>query len=168
MKLRKDTNRNRAGPGERPTSLPAASRIIDVNLNRLTEALKVIEDVVRLGLEDKSLLRRLRALRSDLGEELISLRRQVIEFRSSEEDLGRSDRFDRLKREGLEDILLANFKRSEEATRVLEEMFKILPAGDRPQPAGGAKSWPGRFKELRFRLYDLERAAVVAWRRKMS
>lgn len=147
---------------------PAAGRIIDVNLNRLTEALKVIEDIVRLGLESKSLLRRVRSLRKKVGEELIFLRREVIGFRASEMDLGRSDRFDRLKRHSIEDILLANFKRSEEAARVLEEMFKMVAKKEQRRSGRGLKGWSGWFKELRFQLYDLERAAVAWGRKKRS
>jgi len=127
----------------------AAARIVDVNLNRLTEALKVLEDVVRLGLEDRRLLARIRALRERVSRATRSLRRQVITSRQSESDLGRSDRFDRMKRRGLEDVLMANFKRAEEAARVLEEVLKI----ETPRLAA-------RCKEVRFRLYDLEKEAV--------
>ncbi|MEO0069693.1 MAG: hypothetical protein ABIK18_02730, partial [candidate division WOR-3 bacterium] len=129
---------------------------------------KVIEDVVRLGLESKALLRRVRALRKKVGKDLIPLRREVIEFRASEMDLGRSDRFDRLKRNSIEDILLANFKRCEEAARVLEEMFKMVAKKEPLRSGRGRKGWSGWFKELRFRLYDLERAAVVFSHKKRS
>lgn len=135
---------------------PAGARVVDVNLNRLSEALKVIEDVVRFGLASKALLRRVRSLRTDLGKGVMRLRRQVILFRASEKDLGRSDRFDRLPRRNLEDVLLANFKRAEEAARVLEEMMKVTAQRD----------WAGRFKKIRFRLYRLEKAAVVQGRGK--
>jgi len=127
----------------------AAARIVDVNLNRLTEALKVLEDVVRLGLEDRRLLARIRALRERVSRATRMLRRQVITSRQSESDPGRSDRFDRMKRRGLEDVLMANFKRAEEAARVLEEVLKIAT----PRLAA-------RCKEVRFRLYDLEKEAV--------
>ncbi len=129
---------------------PRVARIIDVNINRLTEALKVVEDVVRFGWESKPLLRRVRALRTKVGKELKSLRPQVIEFRASEDDLGRSDRFDRLKRESLEEVLLANCKRAEEAARVLEEVLKMMKGGN----------WAEFFKEVRFRVYDLEKGLL--------
>lgn len=130
-----------------------AARVVDVNLNRLTEALKVIEDIVRFGLVSKALLQRVRGLRTKLGKEIKRLRGQVILLRASEKDLGRAERFDRLKRESLEDVLLANCKRAEEAARVLEEVFKIR--------AGGRQKWSGIFKEARFRLYSIEKALVV-------
>jgi hypothetical protein len=128
----------------------AADRIIDVNLNRLTEGLRVVEDVVRLGLEDRRLLAGIRKLRTQVGRDVRVLRKQVVASRKSETDLGRGDRFDRAKRKSLEDVLLANFKRAEESTRVLEEVLKVTEPG-----------LAGKLKAVRFRLYDLERKAIV-------
>jgi thiamine-phosphate pyrophosphorylase len=128
-----------------------AARIIDVNLNRLTEGLRVVEDVVRLGLEDRRLLAGIRKLRTQVGRDVLALRKRVIPSRQSETDLGRADRFDRAKRKSLEDVLLANFKRAEESARVLEEVLKVT----QPELAG-------KLKAVRFRLYDLERVAIVA------
>ena len=136
---------------EQPGSVSgdAAARIVDVNLNRLTEGLRVVEDVVRLGLENRRLLAGIRKLRTQVGRDVRTLRRQVISSRKSETDLGRSDRFDRTKRRSLEDVLLANFKRAEESARVLEEVLKV-----------GEPGLAGKFKAVRFRLYDLEREAI--------
>jgi thiamine-phosphate pyrophosphorylase len=128
---------------------PRAARIIDVNLNRLTEGLRVVEDVVRLALEDRRLLADMRKLRTQVGRDVRALRRQVIPSRRSETDLGRCDRFDRARRRSLEEVLLANFKRAEESARVLEEVLKVAEPG-----------LAGKFKAVRFRLYDLEREAI--------
>ena len=125
------------------------ARIIDVNLNRLSEGLRVVEDIVRLGLEKPGLLAGVRALRTRIGKETRALRKRVILSRQSETDLGRSDRFDRTKRKSLEDVLLANFKRAEEAARVLEEVLKVAEPG-----------LAGKFKAVRFGLYDLEKQAA--------
>ncbi len=129
------------------------SRIIDVNLNRLTEGLRVVEDVVRLGLERPRLLASIRSLRTRVSVETRVLRRRVIAGRDSGSDLGRGDRFDRTGRSNLEDVLLANFKRAEEASRVLEEVLKVAE----PKLAV-------RMKAVRFRLYDIEKNAVCAGR----
>lgn len=127
----------------------SADRITDVNLNRLTEALRVVEDVVRLGLESRRLLQRVRGLRTRVGREVRLLRRRVILARDSAADPGRPDRFDRTRRRSLEDVLLANLKRAEEAARVLEEVLKL-----------GEPKLAARFKEVRFRLYDIEGLAL--------
>jgi hypothetical protein len=133
------------------------ARIIDVNLNRLTEGLRVVEDVVRLGLEKPRLLAGVRALRTRIGKEMRGLRKRVIMSRKSETDLGRGDRFDKARRKSLEDVLMANFKRAEESARVLEEVLKVA------EPALARK-----FKAVRFRLYDLEREAVSKGEARMT
>ena len=109
----------------------------------------MVEDVVRLGIEDRRLLAGIRKVRTQVGRDVRALRRQVIYNRRSEADLGRGERFDRAKRKNLEDVLLANFKRAEEAARVLEEVLKVTETG-----------LAGKFKAVRFRLYDLELEAV--------
>jgi thiamine-phosphate pyrophosphorylase len=129
----------------------AAARIVDVNLNRLTEALRVVEDVVRFAPETPGLLRRVRALRTRVGRDTRALRKRVIGARRSETDLGRGDRFDRARRGSIDDVLMANLKRAQEAARVLEEMLKLEDT-----------RLSARMKEVRFRLYDVERDAVAA------
>lgn len=130
---------------------PAVARIVDANFNRLSEGLKVIEDIVRLGINEPALLTRIRTLRTRLGKSFLALRLSVVPFRNSDQDPGRKDRFDRLKRKSLPDVLWVNFKRTEEASRVLEEMLKI----DRPDYAR-------RIKKFRFTLYELEKRALAA------
>lgn len=130
---------------------PAVGRIVDANLNRLSEGLKVIEDITRLTLNAPVLLNRIRQLRIRFGREFSKLRRSVVLFRNSKQDPGRNDRFDRLKRKNLADVLFANFKRAQEASRVLEEVLKI----DTPDYAR-------KIKKIRFALYDLEKATLRA------
>ncbi|UCG43620.1 MAG: thiamine-phosphate pyrophosphorylase [candidate division WOR-3 bacterium] len=127
------------------------ARIIDVNLNRLLEGLKVIEDITRLGLDNKVLLRSVRALRNRVGRDTRSLRHSVLSARDSEQDPGRGDRFDRLRRRNLADVLAANFRRTQESSRVLEELLKVEAPALSP-----------KLKSVRFRLYDLEKKALQA------
>ncbi len=130
---------------------PAVGRIVDANLNRLSEGLKVIEDITRLAINEPALLNHIRHLRTRFAKEFIRLRRAAVQFRNSKQDLGRGDRFDRLKRKSLNDVLFANFKRTQEAARVLEEVLKI----DFPDCAR-------KIKSVRFTLYDLEKATLRA------
>ncbi len=126
-----------------------AYRIIDVNLNRLFEGLKTVEDVVRFHLEDDSVLRRIRRIHFLAGQAARTIPyASLIAHRMSGQDLGRESRFDRQPRAGLTDLLRANFNRIKEAARILEEMAKLqkLPFA--------------RFKELRFKAYDLEQHVV--------
>ncbi len=132
----------------------AIGRIVDVNLNRLGEGLKVIEDVLRFSLENERLLCAVRLLRTKLGKEIAPLRKTVIRYRESEKDLGKDEQFDRLKRRDILDVLLANFKRTEESARVLEEVLKCERE----------LKWARKFKSLRFQLYQLEKRAFIELR----
>lgn len=121
-------------------------QIIDVNLNRFSEALRVIEDLIRFYLEDSKKLKLVRNLKRELWQNLSDIRKEIIWSRKSEKDLGRAEKFDKTKRRNIADIFTANIKRSQESARVLEEMFKP----DNSKIAGF-------FKKIRFTLYDLEK-----------
>lgn len=122
------------------------NRIIDVNLNRLSEGLKVIEEICRFTLEDKKSLFLIRDLKTELWKNLSKVRKDVIWFRESQKDLGRQVKFDKTKRTSIFEVLTANIKRCQESARVLEEIFKI-------QNQKISKF----FKKIRFILYDLEK-----------
>jgi thiamine-phosphate pyrophosphorylase len=134
-----------------------AERVIDVNLNRLTEALKVIEDICRLELEAPEFVNRVRSLRRDLNAVVIPLRKHVIGYRDSRADLGRESGFDKTRRADMGEVLVANLKRAQEACRVLEEVTK-------PETWGLS---PG-FKRTRFALYDLEQEIAVLLARRLN
>ncbi len=124
-------------------------RIIDVNLNRLTEGLRVIEDIVRFNFEDRETLNTIRNLKQKIWQNMGEMRKKVIWSRKSEQDIGRSAKFDNIKRTNLVDVLTANFKRSQESARVLEEVFKLKD-----------DQIAGLFKNIRFTLYDVEKELV--------
>lgn len=126
------------------------NRIIDVNINRLTEGLRVVEEIVRFEMEDKRLLAKIRQIHIRLTKRIKHLRVSVIPYRKSETDLGRTDKFDQLKRRNLIEVISANLKRSEEAARVLEEITKI-----------NDEKLAKFFKRLRFNLYDLEKELIL-------
>jgi len=132
-------------------------RIIDVNLNRLTEALKVIEDICRLELEAPEFVHRVRSLRMGLNPVVIPLRQRVIGHRASRVDLGRRSGFDRTGRADLGEVLVANLKRAQEACRVLEEVTKLETPGLSPD-----------FKRTRFALYELEQEIAARLARRLD
>jgi len=121
-------------------------QVIDVNLNRLSEGLRVIEEIIRFYLNDNQKLQKIRLIKRELWQNLNDIRKQVIWSRKSREDLGRAVTFDKIKRTNLNEIFTANIKRSQEASRVLEELFKT----------SNLKT-SGFFKKLRFTLYNLEK-----------
>jgi thiamine-phosphate pyrophosphorylase len=133
-------------------------RMIDANLNRSSEGLRVLEDVARFLLNDTQLSQRLKALRHDLARETKSLSVELLSQRDSEHDVGRPHSKDReLSREAtsqrsLLDLVTANAKRVEESLRVVEELTKL------PEMSSMLNS--ARFEQARFALYTLERDLV--------
>jgi thiamine-phosphate pyrophosphorylase len=123
-------------------------RILDANLNRAREGVRVVEEVARLYFDDAALSSKLKKLRHDLTQ--IARKsfdeRKLLSFRDSEGDVG-ADSMGSLekKRADLNSIVRANLRRSQEAARVLEEFGKLIDPNS-------AKS----FKKMRFKLYALE------------
>ena len=84
-----------------------------MNLNRLNEALKFIEDVIRFSLENKVLLIRIRKIRNEFLKikKDISLA-DIINSRQSSHDLGRAAKFDIQTKKTSEDLIIANLTRA--------------------------------------------------------
>ena len=124
-------------------------RIIDANLNRAREGIRVVEEVARLYFDDAKLSSQLKILRHDLTKVAKKSFDQdsLLTFRDSLKDVG-ADSMSGLerKRSDLYSIVQANLRRSQEAARVLEEFGKLV----NPDSASS-------FKKIRFRLYTLEK-----------
>lgn len=134
-------------------------RIIDANVNRATEGLRVAEDIVRFVLDDSKLTSRLKHIRHQLSS---SVRRMAgasgesLGIRDVKRDVGakRTTRSE-AKRANILDVFMANIKRAEESIRVFEETSKLF------DPKLGSK-----FKKLRFELYDIEQKAASKLKKK--
>ena len=126
-------------------------RIIDANINRSKEGLRVCEEISRFLLEDRLLTRELKNARHRISSLLGSLvsRKDLLGCRYSTEDIGMNILGQELKRADVEDIFIANFQRVKESIRVLEEFSKLL----NKQAAIG-------FKKMRYRLYETEKKAL--------
>ena len=128
-------------------------RVIDANLNRAKEALRVCEDVTRFFFDNKKLTRNYKVLRHDLTDATTSLsenHRKMIAARNILNDVGVSSTKSELKRRNIKDIFFANTQRAKESVRVLEEFTKLLS----PKAAQG-------FKKARYKIYELEREIVT-------
>jgi thiamine-phosphate pyrophosphorylase len=123
-----------------------ANQIIDVNINRFSEGLKVVEDLTRFYLTDNKNLNLIREIKQRFWNIFGNVRKEVVFSRKSQQDLGRKSKFDRAKRNNLDQVLTINLKRCQESLRVLEEIVKILDS-----------KLFGQIKQLRFKLYDLEK-----------
>jgi thiamine-phosphate pyrophosphorylase len=135
--------------------------MIDANLDRSSEGLRVLEDVARFLLNNAELRQRLRTLRHDLARETKSLRVGLLSQRDSEHDVGHTYPIPPDERElnmkttspqGLLDLVTANAKRVEESLRVVEEIAKL------PEMSSMLNS--ASFEQARFTLYILERNLI--------
>ena len=130
-------------------------RILDVNLNRLGEGLRFLEEVSRFILDDTALTQQLKNLRHDLVRTDIDLDRKLLEARDSEGDVGIDLEVPgESKEKGLPRMVVANSRRAQESLRVLEEMAK-LP---------GINLVSDKYKHARFSLYTIEKTLVARLR----
>ena len=123
-------------------------RIIDANINRAMEGIRVCEEIARFILDDKKLTSFAKNLRSLLKSAVLKIdKKKVMLSRESVKDVGNNIFSKEEKsRSSVRSIFKANIKRSEEAVRSLEEFIKLI------QPELSPK-----FKEIRFKLYTLEK-----------
>ncbi len=130
------------------TSLsPELYRVIDANLNRLKEGIRVIEDIARYSYNNQSLASRLKVLRhSSQIDDLLHL----LHSRDSVNDVLRPSTVSELERTDIQSIVTANYKRAQESSRVLEEMYKIL-----------SPELSEHFKHIRYELYTLEKEQTL-------
>jgi thiamine-phosphate pyrophosphorylase len=136
-------------------------RMIDANLNRSSEGLRVLEDVARFLLNDAALCQRLRTLRHQLSQETKGLRVGLLSQRDTEYDVGHLYHISSRKKtlntgttplQGLLGLVTANAKRVEESLRVIEELAKL--------PEMNSKMSSTTFEQTRFALYALERDLI--------
>jgi thiamine-phosphate pyrophosphorylase len=120
------------------------NRIIDANINRYKEGIRVVEDILRYYFS------------SPLSKELKSLRHIKIPNykgsllqRDAVNDILKKTTSSEKKRESLEDVVIANFKRAQESARVLEEIFKLIDINISEE-----------FKKARYSLYNLEKEVI--------
>jgi len=127
-------------------------RIIDANLNRVMEGIRVSEDIVRFASDNETLTLKLKALRHDVFNAIRDLREEHLEELVSSRnlnDVGRVSNESEKTRENLVDLFLANTQRGKESLRVLEEVLKLFD-----------QELSQKFKNFRFKLYEIEKAAV--------
>ena len=122
-------------------------RIIDANLNRIGEGLRLLEDLARLLLNDIALTQQLKTMRHELIRDDWSFHQQLLNARDSEGDVGINiEAPGEEKQRELPITVVANARRVQESLRVMEELAKIPDT----------KLDPEKFKQARFNLYTIE------------
>ena len=127
-------------------------RILDTNLNRCKEGLRVVEDTCRFVLCDETLYKKIRKVRHLSSKYLIDQYEQMLSARDSIKDLGRTAK--EQQRENLKNIIIANFKRAEESLRVLEEYSKIIDF-----------DVALKYKKLRYEVYNIEKELILKYKK---
>jgi thiamine-phosphate pyrophosphorylase len=129
-------------------------RILDVNLNRIGEGLRLLEDITRFILNDPELSEQLKNMRHELLPKDRLLQKRLLGSRKADEDVGafldvdsEADRADAVS------LVSANSRRVQQSLRVLEELAKVH--GD-----DFGLDWD-KFKHARFALYTLEQKIVL-------
>lgn len=127
-------------------------RLVDANINRLSEAIRVVEDIFRFILDDKTTTKALKNLRHRCQ---IGNYDKLLQSRDIQNDVSKMSIKSELSRENIKDIAVANFKRACQSCRVLEEIFKLNK---------GKKS--DYFKQIRYDLYNIEKNLLKTLNRK--
>ena len=126
---------------------PELYRVIDANLNRLKEGIRVVEDIMRYYDNNKEISLQLKALRH-LAK--VTDTEKFLYYRDSKSDVLRSSIKSEQNRDTLQSIMTANFKRAQESARVLEELYKLENI-----------EYSENFKYIRYELYHLEKQVIL-------
>lgn len=125
-------------------------RILDANLNRAKEGLRVCEDVCRYVWDEKALTRQLKDLRHALTAVVEPLGlKQALASRNIGADVGRATNPSESLRKDISAIFWANAQRVKESLRVLEEVAKLKSPGVAVA-----------LKRLRYQFYAIEQKAL--------
>jgi len=107
----------------------ATLRILDANLNRAREGLRVWEDYVRFVLNHDKWSAELKQMRHALRQAVQRVMRDALHHRNTPGDVGTDNKTPaELSRAGLAEIVTAAGKRVQEALRAIEECLKTIDA----------------------------------------
>jgi thiamine-phosphate pyrophosphorylase len=136
----------------------AAARIFDANANRAAEALRVIEDVARFGLNDAVLSQATKELRHNLQTSLHKIPSEMrLLSRDTPGDVGTSiATAAEGRREDLQSVAVAACKRLQQALRSMEESAKVLAFS-----VAASASLATELEQLRYASYSLEKTLVL-------
>ena len=123
--------------------------VLDANLNRTREGLRVLEDFARFVARDAAATGELKRMRHQLvaAERLIqSFGATLLQQRAVEHDVGTGITTEQeQRRESVADVVVANARRVQEALRSLEEFGKMV-----------SSEFAAVIKQLRYQSYSLE------------
>ena len=155
--LRPPTVRQADEPGPtftvtEPVELADAGRVVDANLNRAREALRVLDDYCRFVLNDRVLTASVKGLRHQLADAAKRLPgRVLLAARDTVGDVGTSvTSGSEYVRHSPAEVAAVNFKRLQEALRSAEEYGKVF-----------GPEFGRAVEQVRYRTYTVERAVIL-------
>ena len=127
-------------------------RLIDANINRITEGLRVVEEVLRFVYREDKIYKTLRVLRHKIVKLFEEFYPQTVLQRASKIDPGRNAEEKSYK--NIRQLVVSNFHRVSESFRVLEEIAKLVDVKK-----------VAIVKNLRYKVYDIEKNVVdkILW-----
>ncbi|MCP4176991.1 MAG: thiamine phosphate synthase [bacterium] len=124
-------------------------RILDANINRTSEGLRVIEDIMRFNYCNIVTTEKLKKIRHNLRKNFKEFNDEMIFHRDSVKDVGlkisQSSKIDN--KHSINELITANFKRASESLRVIEEISKIIDEYDKSKLV----------EQIRFQVYEIEK-----------
>ncbi|WP_026478767.1 thiamine phosphate synthase [Alkaliphilus transvaalensis] len=126
-------------------------RIVDVNVNRVSEGIRVLEDLARFVYEVPTITDDLRKLRHQVRKTMNRI--PLTNYRDAAKDIGFEISVNSSldKKESISNLVEANFKRVQEGIRSIEETLKVL----------GHYEESKIYEALRFHSYEIERRYPV-------
>ncbi|MHB1155118.1 MAG: hypothetical protein ACYC00_22685, partial [Eubacteriales bacterium] len=128
-------------------------RIIDANINRVSEGLRVLEDLARFKLGESNVTEEIKKLRHGVRKSAKDFYVKFLSSRNSIDDIGleisQKNMLDN--KENINELIMANFKRVQEGLRVIEENFKII----------GCYKTSKLYEQYRYSSYSLEKSFYV-------
>jgi thiamine-phosphate pyrophosphorylase len=134
-----------------PPEQKQAGRVIDANLNRCREGLRVLDDYCRFVLDDRTLTEHVKSLRHRIAEAREKLPPGLLlAARDTVNDVGTDIRTEsEYRRTSTAHVAEVNLKRVQESLRSLEEFGKVLDGG-----------FAKAIEQIRYQVYTLEAALV--------
>ncbi len=128
-------------------------RIIDANINRVSEGIRVLEDCARFSFQAETICSELRIMRHKVRKALKVYESKCMTARDSDNDpgfdLSQSSDLDHKKNRS--DLICGNFKRVQEGLRVIEENLKTGQLNDLSKA----------YEKLRYQSYQIEKKYTV-------
>lgn len=130
-------------------------RIIDANLNRSTEALRVLEEIARFYLDDKKLSERFKIVRHNVTNVFLDDYKEFLRARDTQGDVGVNIE-NPTQKKTLINIFQANFKRLQQALRTLSEY-------------AGVEGYDiSQVEKSRYESYQIEKEMFVKMQNKLN